>query len=128
MQVRRVLKDFFKKGWAGTRSVPCLLRVPWLEIETEEAFEWSLDGEPAAHPSTSLRLSLLHRAILAHLPDDRMLMAGNEDAGVFWQVFFAHCQPHVSEIWHWACSEVNYVWNFDGMLVHWLHFGLLMDC
>ena len=31
-QVKRVLKDFMRKGWAGTRSVPCLLRVPWLEI------------------------------------------------------------------------------------------------
>jgi len=50
-----VLKDFLKHGWAKTRGVPCLLRVPWLEITTDEALEWSLDGEPAAQPSTSLR-------------------------------------------------------------------------
>jgi hypothetical protein len=54
-QVKRVVMDVLKNGWSQAHSAPCLLRVPWLEVETEEPFDWSLDGEPASHPSTYLR-------------------------------------------------------------------------
>lgn len=39
-----------------------------------------MDGEPQDQASDKFRFSLLHRAVRFHLPDDRMLVAGQPEA------------------------------------------------
>jgi hypothetical protein len=60
----------------GRRSVHVLG-----QVATESPQPWSLDGEPQPEEDVSaFRFSLLPRAVALHLPDDRMLVAGLQEA------------------------------------------------
>ncbi|KAL6763901.1 ATP-NAD kinase-like domain-containing protein [Haematococcus lacustris] len=77
-QASRLLMDLMRKGTRGTKIGSNLLRVPWLEVLAEKPMEWSVDGEPMPTPSDKFSFSMLHRAVNIHLPDNRMLVAGQE--------------------------------------------------
>jgi lipid kinase YegS len=72
-EVGEPLRVLLREGLDGVRRTLVGARVSWLEIETEEALQVNLDGEPLT--DTRFRFEILPRRLQMKLPSDCPLLA-----------------------------------------------------
>lgn len=76
-QVGEIVSDLFNKGVDQAMGRVEMFRVPWLEVEGPEVMQINRDGEPSADDRKA-RFEVMKGRINMHLPDNRLLVSGNE--------------------------------------------------
>eukprot|EP00879_Flechtneria_rotunda_P001176 GHRR01001323.1.p1 GENE.GHRR01001323.1~~GHRR01001323.1.p1 ORF type:complete len:469 (+),score=158.99 GHRR01001323.1:253-1659(+) len=74
-QIWQLLSEAVARGLVQAQGDVKLMKLPWMIIEAPEILKCNRDGEPSP-PSTRLVFEVLPRRIQLHLPDTRLLMAG----------------------------------------------------
>uniref|UniRef100_A0A383WA96 Uncharacterized protein n=1 Tax=Tetradesmus obliquus TaxID=3088 RepID=A0A383WA96_TETOB len=78
-QAAALASEVVASGLSQAQGGVRLLRLPWLIVEAPHGLKCNRDGEPSA-TSNRLVFEVLPRRILMHLPDRRLLLAGQPAA------------------------------------------------
>lgn len=77
-----LVQEVMQKGLAAAEPEGLhMVRVPWIEVESQQPLPANRDGEPVKASNRYL-LEVLHRRILMHLPTDHLLCGEVEDHDV----------------------------------------------
>lgn len=79
MQAAVLASEVVASGLSQAQGGVRLLRLPWLVVEAPDGLKCNRDGEPSAL-SNRLVFEVLARRIMMHLPDSRLLLAGQPAA------------------------------------------------
>lgn len=72
---REALQEILSEGLEALEARIVEARVPWLEVDSREAIQLNLDGEPVT--SSHFRIEVVPRGLRVHLPKSVAILGGN---------------------------------------------------